>query len=163
MTTHRPFQPRPHRFSCVRTLTAPSLFPLQRSPCQLPPPSWIFGQARGGRTNTIVSRCTYGNGTTPISLPLFTRPATSCCFYRQGNRRRDRERKIAVDSIRWRRRNGDDREGSFSFTGFSARACPRAEGACLRAQKLLDRKNMLLLNAELSGIWLLNRIPTWLL
>ena len=70
---------------------------------------------------------------------MFARPATSCCFYRQGNRWRDRERESW-----WIRsmevKNETERE--VSFTGFSTTACPRAEDACLRAQKLVDKEHV---------------------
>lgn len=74
-------------------------------------------------------------------LLLFARPATSCCFYRQGNRWRDRERES------WWIRSAEEKnetEREVSFTGFSTRACPRAEDACLRAQKLVDKEHVAL-------------------
>lgn len=54
--------------------------------------------------------------------------------------KRQRKRTV-VDSFGGREER--DREGS-PFTGFSTRACPRAEDACLRAQKLVDKEHVAL-------------------
>lgn len=36
----------------------------------------------------------------------------------------------------------NETEREVSFTGFSTTACPRAEDACLRAQKLVDKEHV---------------------
>lgn len=96
-------------------------------------------------------------------LPVFARPATSCCFYRQGNRPRDGERES-----RWSGHGGReerDREGSlFYWFLYYSRACPRAEDACLRARKSSLIRNtlrrMLVICTRRWGSMPTGRIPS---
>lgn len=60
--------------------------------------------------------------------------------------RQRKENRGGFDPAEEKERNGQDREGSFSFTGFADRDCPRAEGAC--ARKSCSMRAKLHLDAE---------------